>query len=178
MRAWYRMFYAGRMSYVDWHPGNFLFMEGRKLGVIDFGCMQQYNDAEWELMQQSDKPLTSGRPEERREFVKRWLGVSEEAGNEELLRLAEEMIEWSWRGRSSEKPYDFGDARELRRGLKLSAEFLRKRYVHGQACQPLIMRWDFAYRTFLYRLGARVDLARLAEEEVRVTGWQRDYAKR
>ena len=39
LRAWYRMQYAGRLVYVDLHPGNFIFMEDGRLGIVDFGCM-------------------------------------------------------------------------------------------------------------------------------------------
>src|SRR5262245_63490296 len=49
LRAWYRMMYAGRLVYVDCHPGNFLFMPDGRLGVIDFGFMLELDDTLWEL---------------------------------------------------------------------------------------------------------------------------------
>jgi predicted unusual protein kinase regulating ubiquinone biosynthesis (AarF/ABC1/UbiB family) len=35
LHAWYPMLYAGRFSYADLHPGNFLFMGDGRPGVID-----------------------------------------------------------------------------------------------------------------------------------------------
>ena len=40
MRAWYRMLYSGRLLYIDFHPGNFLFMDDNRLGIIDFGFVK------------------------------------------------------------------------------------------------------------------------------------------
>ena len=37
LRAWYRLMYSGRLLYNDLHPGNFLFLDDGRLGVIDFG---------------------------------------------------------------------------------------------------------------------------------------------
>ena len=54
------MFYAGRLLYVDLHPGNFLFMEDGRLGVIDCGCMVELDDGLWELSRKNDRPMTTG----------------------------------------------------------------------------------------------------------------------
>src|SRR6185437_11874278 len=48
VRAWYRMLFAGRVLYADFHPGNFLFMEDGRLGVIDFGSMIELDDTLWD----------------------------------------------------------------------------------------------------------------------------------
>src|SRR5262249_1333874 len=65
LRAWYRMMYAGRLLYADMHPGNFLFMEDGWLGILDFGFMLELDDTLWELMRKMDRPLTTGRRDER-----------------------------------------------------------------------------------------------------------------
>ena len=49
IRAWARMVYAGRLSDADWHPGNFLFMDDGRLGVIDFGFVVVHGDEEVEI---------------------------------------------------------------------------------------------------------------------------------
>ena len=63
--TWYRMLFAGRMLYVDLHPGNFLFMDDGRLGVVDFGFMLELDDTLWELFRKMDRPLTTGRREDR-----------------------------------------------------------------------------------------------------------------
>ncbi len=179
MRSWYRLLYGGRLDYIDWHPGNFIFMDGERLGLVDFGCMIEFDDAEWELMQLADRPLTTGLREDRVAFIKRWNVISDEEKDREFLDLSERFVEWSWRGRSLDEPTDFGDGEELRRGLEIFAELFKRRYARSQPCTVLITRWEFAYRSFLYRLKARVNLTKLAEEEIGVTGWNRsEYVHR
>ena len=39
--AWNRTYYAF-MPYADPHPGNYLFLNDGRLGLIDFGCVQHY----------------------------------------------------------------------------------------------------------------------------------------
>ncbi len=174
LRAWYRMFYAGRLSYFDWHPGNFFFMDDGRLGIVDFGGVMDFSDDEWELMRASDRPLTTGRREDRLAFLREF--IPGEEPSDEFARLADEYMVFSWSGRWSDEPYDFGDAARLLHGMRLFGEMTRRRFTRAHACSPLLSRFEFAYRTFLLRLGARVPVRRLAEEEIGVTGWPRDYA--
>ena len=54
---------------------------------------------------------------------------------------------------------------------------VRKRYSRSRPCTPVIARQNFGLRSMLYRLKARIDIRPIAEEEVKVTGWDRsDYA--
>ena len=56
-------------------------------------------------------------------------------------------------------------------------EMLRKRYSRARPCTPMMARQQMGVRAMLYRLRAKIDLAAIAEEEVRATGWDRsDYA--
>jgi hypothetical protein len=177
LRAWYRLFFAGRMNYVDWHPGNFLFAEDGRLGIIDFGCVVEHTDEEWELLRLADRGLTTGRREDRIPFLKKWTLSEDGERDRDFLELLDRYAEWSWRGRSGGGLVDFGDGESLRRGLEIFAEMVRRRYARSRPSTPLINRWDLGFRAFLYRLGARVDLRRIAEEEVRAPGWDRsDYA--
>jgi hypothetical protein len=55
---------------------------------------------------------------------------------------------------------------------------VRKRYNRARPSTPIIARQQFAMRAILYRLKAKIDIAPIAEQEVRATGWDRsDYAK-
>ena len=55
------MMYAGRLIYADMHPGNYLFLDGGRLGLIDFGFLLELDDTLWDLMRKMDRPLTTGR---------------------------------------------------------------------------------------------------------------------
>jgi predicted unusual protein kinase regulating ubiquinone biosynthesis (AarF/ABC1/UbiB family) len=162
---------------VDFHPGNFLFMDDGRLGVIDFGCVVELDDTLWELFRRMDRPLTTGRREDRIAAMKEWSWIGDEPAEAERLRLADEFAHWSWRARYQGGAFDFGDEADLRRGIDLFVEMIRRRYSRARASTPTIARQTFAMRAMLYRLRAKLDIAPIAEEEVRATGWDRgDYA--
>ncbi len=176
LRAWYRMLFAGRMLYVDFHPGNFIFMEDGRLGVIDFGCMVELDDTLWELFRKMDRPLTTGRRDDRIAALKEWSWIGDDPADADRVRLTEQFADWSWHARYSGE-FDFADTEDFRRGIDIFVEMVRKRYSRARPCTPMMARQQLAWRAMLYRLGARIDVAPIAEEEVRATGWDRsDYA--
>jgi predicted unusual protein kinase regulating ubiquinone biosynthesis (AarF/ABC1/UbiB family) len=177
VRACCRMLYAGRLSYADLHPGNFLFMDDGRLGVIDFGFMIAHPDEEWAIMQKTDRAMTTGRREDRMAANKAWCSITDDPADADLLRLSDELADWFWRPRYHGGPFDFGDEADFRRGIDLFIEMVRKRYNRARACTPAIARLNFGVRSMLYRLKAKIDIRPIAEEEVKATGWDRsDYA--
>jgi predicted unusual protein kinase regulating ubiquinone biosynthesis (AarF/ABC1/UbiB family) len=175
VRAWYRMLFTGRMVYADMNPGNFIFMDDGRLGVIDFGCMVELDDKMWAMFRRMDRPLTTGNRQERIEVLKEWclLSDSDIAANPDRMRVMEEYMELSWRPRSCGCEFDFANDDHLHRGLDLFVEMFRKRYTRGHPSSPILTRQQFALHAMLYGLKAKFDLAPIAEEEVRVTGWDR-----
>lgn len=176
IRAWYRLMFAGRMLYSDYHPGNFLFLDDGRLGVIDFGYVVQLDDELWELFRVLDRPLSTGRREDRIAAMKIWSGLTDESSDQ--MRLYEAFSEWNWCARANGGPYDFGVESEFRRGVDLFTEMLRKRYSRGHRVTPTIARGTFGWWSLLYRLRAQVDFGPLVETEIVATGWDRsDYAR-
>jgi aarF domain-containing kinase len=177
-RAWARMLYAGRLLYLDCHPGNFLFREDGRLGVIDFGNLAHIPDNIWDLYRRMDRALTSCNQADRIEFVKEWTWT-DETTEADRLRVGDEFTEWNFRPRCCGGEFDYADEPFFRRGVDLVAEGARKRYNRGQPLSPLIVRQQFGLFSLLYRLKARFDVRAIAEEEVKATGWDRsDYASR
>ncbi|MEX2137816.1 MAG: AarF/ABC1/UbiB kinase family protein [Pirellulales bacterium] len=177
LRAWYRMMYAGRLFYADFHPGNFLFLDDGRLGVIDFGYVPHFADDIWDLMRKMDRPLTTGRRDERIAAVKEWSWIGDDPAEAERLRLSDEYTDWSWRPRYCGGEFDFADEADFRRGFDLFLEMVRKRYSRARPITPTIARQMFGWRSMLYRLKAKIDISPIAEEEIKATGWDRsDYA--
>jgi aarF domain-containing kinase len=175
--AWYRMLFAGRTLYADMHPGNYIFMDDGRLGVIDFGSMVELDDTLWDLFHKMDRALTTGRREDRIAALKEWSWIDDDPADADRLRLTDEFSHWSWRARSDHREFDFGDAADFRRGIDLFVEMLRKRYSRARACTPMMARQQLALRAILYQLRAKIDFTPIAEEEVVATGWDRsDYA--
>ena len=171
MRAWYRLMYAGRMLYVDFHPGNFLVMDDGRVGVLDFGFMLNLDDAEWEWFRRIDRPLTTGLRDDRIAIHKEWCDVRD--NETDRLELYDKFGEWCWMARYKGGVYDFSDEAEFRRGIDLFTEMVRKRYSRARPNTPTIARGQFAWRAVLYQLKAQIDVWTMAEEEVQATGWDR-----
>jgi aarF domain-containing kinase len=177
VRSWYRLMYAGRLINADMHPGNFIFMEDDRLGMIDFGFMIEIDDTLWELFRKMDRPLTTGRRDDRIAAMKEWSWIGDDPADQERLRLSEEMADSQWRGRYCGGEFDYGNDDDYRRSVDLFIEMVRKRYSRARPCTSSIARQYFGWRSLLYRLGAKIDVKAIAEEEVRATGWDRsDYA--
>ena len=177
LRAWYRMLYAGRLFYADIHPGNFLFLDDARLGLIDFGFMLDLDDAMWEQFRKIDRPQTTGRRDERMTAMKEWNLIGDDPAEADRLRLTEELCDWFWRCRYGRGEFDFGDEADFKRGVHLMVEIGRKRYSRGRPYQPVIARQTFGLRSILYRLKAKIDVTPLAEADIAMTGWDRsEYA--
>lgn len=174
LRAWYRLMYAGRMFYIDFHSGNFLVMDDGRVGVLDFGFIMPVVGAEWDLFHKCDRPLTTGKYEDRVAVIKEWNSIGDD--EPDRLRLCEEFGRWSWMSRSRNVEYDFSDEAELRHGIDLFTEMARKRYTRSRPNTPVLTRSQFAWRALLFQLKAKVNIWDIAEEEVKATGWDRsDY---
>jgi aarF domain-containing kinase len=173
--AWYRMHYAGRMIYVDLHPGNLLVMSDGRVGVLDFGFVLPCEGEDWELMRKIDRPLTTGRREDRLAVCKEWSDIRDD--ETDRLRLHDEYADWCWRSRYWGGEFDFSDEADFRRGIDLFTQMVRKRYTRARPNTPAIARCNFAVRAVLYQLKAKIDIRPIAEQEVKATGWDRsDYA--
>jgi len=176
VKGWYRLMYAGRMLYTDYHPGNFLFLDDGRLGLIDFGTILPLEGELWELFRIMDRSLTTGLKQDRIDAMKAWSGLTDESTDQ--MRLYEAFAEWNWCSRDGDAPYDFGVEADFRRGVDLFTEMLRKRYSRGHRTTPTIARSNFGWRSILYRLQAHIPIRPLAESEILATGWDRsEYAR-
>jgi aarF domain-containing kinase len=176
-RSLYRLMYVGRLIYADFHPGNFLFLDDGRLGVIDFGYVTGISDDIWEFFRKVDRPLTTGRQDDRIEAVKEWSWLTDESSDADRVRLGEAMTDWYFRPRYCGGEFDFADEAYFRRGVQLCIEMARKRYNRGRPITPTITRQMFGMWSILYRLKAKIDVRAIAEEEVKATGWDRsEYA--
>jgi len=166
---------GARIAFIELPNAGWIF--GR-VGVIDFGMMVELDDTLWELMRKMDRPLTTGNRDDRIAVQKEWNAVGEGPGEEERLRLYEQFADWSWRSRSDRGVFDFSDETDYRRGIDLFVEMVRKRHTRTRPCTPVIARETFGWRSILYRLKAKIDVASIAEEDIALTGWDRsDYAR-
>src|SRR5262249_1438034 len=153
--SWARM-YRAHMNYADPHSGNYLFMSGARLGLLDFGCIQRYEKEELEILQMSerlvDEPqiLTDGlRPSGVRE---------KQISNEECVQLIRQSCNWLMEPLFVQGRFDFSDAAHFKRGIEILSQIVLKRYTRSH---PLFLYWNrsvIGIRALMYQLRAQVDV--------------------
>lgn len=177
LRAWYRLLFAGRVLYADFHPGNFLFLPDGRLGLIDFGFVVPLDEDLWELFARMDRPLTTGRREDLVAAIKEWSSLTDAPADADQLRLQVEYAHCCWYPRYCGGEFDFGDDADFRRSVDIFTEMVGKRYSRGRPTSPTMARQQFGVRSILYRLKAKIDVRSICEQEVKAAGWDRsDYA--
>lgn len=170
VRSWDRLFCTGRMNYSDLNPGNFLFQDDGRLGLLDFGCVRPFSDREWELMRLAMRAV-DGTREDLLRSLKRSVEVAEDQPiDPEHLSVLERLSAWQWRSARHHGPFDFGDGHYLREGVMIFREMTRKRLTRGHPVVVLIARAHFGLFALLYRLRARVDRRAIGWEEARAAG--------
>ncbi len=177
LQSWYRMFFAGRMFYADYHPGNLLFMEDGRIGLLDFGFVMVLDDPTWATFGALDRAQSTGRLEDRVDVLKSWSSITDDPADADRLRLTSEYAEWVWRPRYLGGMFDFGDEAHLRRGIDLFMQMVKRRYSRAKPCTFSITRQQLSLYSILYRLKAKVDVRQVCEAEAPASGWDRgDYA--
>ena len=141
VRAWYRMYYAGKMFYPDLHPGNFIVMDDGRAGMIDFGlsCRSTARSGNWpqDGSAADDRPLRG--PRRGRQGVGRH--PRRRAGPAAAQRAVCRMV-LATRVRIVGE-FDFGDEADFRRGIDLFTELVRRRYSRSRPSTPTIARGNF-----------------------------------
>ena len=161
------MMYFARMNYADPHSGNYLFMSDHRLGLIDFGCVQNYNEEECELIRLSEESIWGG-PETVREVFRRGAYMNDaDFVNQERVALMEESHAWTCEPIKHEGPFDFGTIEHLQRGIHWFVGLSRQRYTRSHPTYVYFNRSVFGLRALLYRLGAQVDVRALHRREAR-----------
>ena len=160
----FRMYYA-RMNYADPHSGNYVFMSDRRLGLLDFGCIQNYGEEECELIRLSEKSM-AGDPGVLREVFRRGANMTDEDfANEEHVALMKESHGWMCEPLRKEGPFDFGNLEHMQRGIDWFVGLTRKRYTRSHPMYIYFNRSVFGLRALLYRLRAQVDVRELHRQE-------------
>jgi hypothetical protein len=175
MRAGARIMYRERMLNVDCHPGNFLFMPDGRLGLIDFGCMMTYDNAdEWAYVGRVSKAITTGDEQDIRNVMREWGQFGDVPDDDERLQSFVKFGQNCWRPYHVPGPFDYGDSGHLQEGIDLFADMAKKRYVKSHYSNLLQFRWECGYRMLMYRLGAVADPKPIMDEELPAAGWNRE----
>ena len=166
-----RLHYAGKRLYADPSSGNFLFLPDGRLGLIDFGCLRPYNDAEWQVAQFADQNIQAG-PDSPVSSLRAFAGLADgEDAPPEHLDLLASWCRWLWRPYWQSEPFDFGDPDYMREAVDLLTRFYSEKFSLGAPISVFTTRWSVGHAAMLYKLRARVDVKAIYTRERRATGW-------
>jgi len=165
--AWFRMYYAF-MGYGDPHPGNYVFLNDGRLGLLDFGCVQHYGPDEQELVRLADK-MAYEDPSMVPEVAQRACGLAaDDPELEEYSQMMRESLDWMMEPLQQPGAFDFADEKHFQRGVEWISRVARKRLHRAN---PMYVYWNrsvFGLKALLYRLRAQVDVHAVVRQERRV----------
>ena len=133
--------------------------------MIDFGCCREFTTEEWDYYIRMGKAQIAGGEALRQELVKAAGMDSRAELSEEHMKLLEDLSEWYSGYLKFDRAFDFGDEAFLRRGVELIDALMRKRLLFTMPLNTWISRQLIGLRSIAFRLGARINMKRLCDEE-------------
>ena len=165
--AGFRLWYSGRTIYADPHPGNYLFLGGDRLGLIDFGCMHAFTREEFDYVMEMERAFDADdRPRLVASLASGCELTADQLEGERLTKMIE-YCDWLWAPIRTDEPFDFGAEGQFRPGVELYGEFTRRRWTRSKPVNVWLNKVFFGQRAMLTHLGARVPYGRLMREESR-----------
>ena len=162
--SFFHALYRLKSIHADPNPGNFLFMQGGKLGLIDFGCvkkveddfLKQYNQLHLNLLENKDDMSVI------KQYIT--LGMIEESSEEEMLHFYTEVIkplDTLYKEPLIGDSYDFKKNSDFsKRGFEMIFKVQQKQFhsVHKLNEQFLfINRTLLGYYTLFEKMGAKIE---------------------
>lgn len=168
--ATFRVYYRLHWFLADPHPGNFIFMEDGRLGIIDFGCTRAFSDEDWRLICELERSnMEHDEVSFNRIIAEACLFDSPEAMEPERLEVIRRGVLWNMEPWLKEGLFDFGDRAFFMRGIDGVIEMTRKRYTRGSPLYLWSNRFIFGGRAFCYRLKGRCEFRKIF---LRESDWQ------
>lgn len=168
VQAGARLYYHHRLLYTDPQPGNYLFLDDGRIGLIDFGACHEFTDEEWDYVSQSELAADRGGDALHPVLLRAADMAGAERIEKERLELMRRWCEWVWEPAAHEGPFDFGNPDYLRRGMNVYGELVKKRFYRSKPVNIWLARDFVGIRAMLYRLKARVDLKSVLDTETTV----------
>jgi aarF domain-containing kinase len=161
----FRMWYSGRAVYADPHPGNFLFLDDGRLGLIDFGCCHAFSDEEFDYVMEMERASEARDDARVAAVLERGCELAPGALAGERLAKMLEYCEWLWAPLRGDGDFDFGAPDQFRRGIELYGEFVRRGWTRSMPVNTWLTKVFFGQRAMLTHLGARVPYGAMMRAE-------------
>ena len=164
----FRMSYGKDLLHADPHPGNYFFMPGGTLGLIDFGCCSRFSEDDVDFMAEGERAIEGSDEVLTKAIIRAGDLTPRQAADEERLGIMREWCDWVWEPMRHEGPFDFGHPEYFRRGTELYGKLMRSRYVRSLPLNTWLTRCFVGVRAILARLEARVDFRSVWKQETSV----------
>ena len=166
MPAQPRLFDRHGFIWADPHPGNVLFLDDGRLGLLDFGSCRVFDEDEWHYERLMERAFRGDEQAYREGLRLATCTPDGSPGDPEQMRLAREYCDWLWEPLRRKGPFDLGSSDYFPRGMQLFEETLRKRHTRSLPVNTWMNRTFLGVRALCYRLGARVDVYSISEREM------------
>lgn len=164
--ATFRLFYRLRWLPADPHPGNFIFMEDGRLGLIDFGCTLEMSDEDWLV---SNEPIQAvfdrDEPRLNLAIAKACLFDNPQQMTADHLETVKRGFLWFMEPWLQEGLFDFGDREFFLRGIDNIVEMAGKRYTRSVPMTIWSNRFTLGGRAFCYKLQGRCEFRKIYQQE-------------
>lgn len=152
------------LLHADPHPGNFLFLDDGRLGLLDFGCVKRLDPGFCDEICRLLLTPVDDEPALEAAYVRLGLldPASPRAAEQRAALLALQRLDAAKYHRA--EPFNFGDARYFETLAGSLHELLRLGLAHPSFV--LYMRTKLGLYDLCHRLGARVSCLRVLEENL------------
>ncbi len=165
-KAILRIWSQGKTIYADPNPGNFLFLDDGRLGLIDFGCCRTLTPEEWKLQVEAENSWIRGDEATMLKVIAKACLFEDHTKMEpERLELLMDLSLWQAEPAEKSGKFAFGDREFYQRGIDLYVEATKKGYFRGNSLYIWWTRLIVGHRTLLYKLNSNVDYHLIYMEE-------------
>jgi len=160
--AWHCML-GEKLNYADPHPGNYIFMNDGRLGLIDFGCLYRLSSEDFQALRTAYRiGKESGGIEEARQMMIDVGAPKAVVADDTYVWMVRESCRWIAHPFLETQPMDYGNPDHIRKRFLWQAEAARhKCIVKGEPQWLYYHRSELGLFGLLYRLRARVDMKAL-----------------
>lgn len=148
-----RLYYGAEQLFADPNPGNFIFMDDGRLGLIDFGCTRVFSEEEWQLHHDMEEAFLLNNDKVLNDLLAQTCYLHSAADmTPEHLHVMRNAISWHLEPMKTPGLFDWSDEVFFRRGLDIYSEMIGKRYTKGSPLYIWANRFIFGFRALCYRL--------------------------
>jgi len=150
----------------DPHPGNYLFLDDGRIAFLDYGCVKYFDAGHIERLRKFMEVLRDGTPDEFMDVLVEHGFLTREGRRkvpvDELYPFFREM----WKPTATDSDFEFTQEWVNRTTMNPMDQAGPMRYLQSPPGQLFLMRINIGLHAIFAKLGARMNVYRLAREHI------------